>query len=78
MLYTVVCTVVGIEKKGASGAPEIKNTKYATNTQYRVFLYIFFRAQSAQQARKMGVSGAPASKIISYYLLNRRRCNRVH
>ena len=33
------------------GAPEIKNTKYATTTQYRVFLYFFFRAQSAQQVR---------------------------
>ena len=47
------------------GAPEIKKkyqvrNNYALSTQYRVFLYFFFpRAQSAQQVRKMGFSGAP-------------------
>ena len=29
-------------KNARIGAPEIKNTKYATTTQYRVFLYYFF------------------------------------
>ena len=51
-------------KKRLAGAPEIKNTKFATTTQYRVFLYFFFFsctkcAISTQQVRKMGFSGAP-------------------
>ena len=52
-----------------SGTPEIKNTKYATSTQYRAFLYFFFFcAQSAQRVRKMGSTGAPHNVVRKYCL----------
>ena len=48
--------------KKRTGAPEIKNTKYATSTQYRVFLYFFFFFpvhKMRNKYAKMGFSGAP-------------------
>ena len=38
-----------------TGAPEIKNTKYATSTQYRIFLYFFFSCTKCATSTQNGV-----------------------